>query len=95
MKTTLIVVLILVILAAAIVAAIWMNKKGFLTDDNDNYVPDAAEAAVRKAKDESVRRAKRLAEESKDVLGAIKEVGNQIGDIPAAIKGEARKGRKK
>tara|TARA_B110000196_G_scaffold313454_2_gene320161 strand:+ start:309 stop:410 length:102 start_codon:yes stop_codon:yes gene_type:complete len=30
-----------------------------------------------------------------DVGRAIKEVGNQLGDIDDAIKGKARKGRKK
>jgi hypothetical protein len=30
-----------------------------------------------------------------DVARAIREVGNQIGDIDDAIKGKARKGRKK
>ena len=31
----------------------------------------------------------------KDVSEAVKEVGNQIGDIGDAVKGKARKGRKK
>ena len=35
------------------------------------------------------------AEELKDVAKAIKEVGNQIGDIDDAIMGKKRKGRKK
>lgn len=95
MKITLITIAVLLILAAIIVAAIWMNKKGMLKDDNNNYIPDVTEDAVKKAKNETVRRAKRLAEESKDVIDSLKEVGNQIGDIPKAVKGEARKGRKK
>ena len=36
----------------------------------------------------------RSKEETNDVIKAIKEVGNQISDIPEAIKGKARKGRK-
>jgi uncharacterized protein YxeA len=95
MKITLITIAVLLILAAIIVAAIWMNKKGMLKDDNNNYIPDVAEDSVKKAKNETVRRAKRLAEESKDVIDSLKEVGNQIGDIPKAILGEERKGRKK
>ena len=95
MKITLITIAVLLILAAIIVAAIWMNKKGMLKDDNNNYIPDVAEDSVKKAKNETVRRAKRVAEESKDVIDSLKEVGNQIGDIPKAIKGEERKGRKK
>ena len=95
MKITLIIIAVLLILAAIIVAAIWMNKKGVLKDENNNYIPDVAEDAVKKAKNETVRRAKRVSEETKDVLDSLKELGNQIGDITKAIKGEERKGRKK
>ena len=34
------------------------------------------------------------AQELQDVASAIKEVGNQIGDIDDALKGNERKGRK-
>tara|TARA_R100000541_G_scaffold53747_1_gene61981 strand:+ start:425 stop:649 length:225 start_codon:yes stop_codon:yes gene_type:complete len=44
---------------------------------------------------ETKRRAKLVKEEVKDVAKAVKEVGGQIDDIAGAIKGEARKGRKK
>ena len=40
------------------------------------------------------KRYKLTASELKDVAKAIKEVGNQIGDIDDAIAGKARKGRK-
>tara|TARA_R100000808_G_C2074537_1_gene100739 strand:- start:28 stop:267 length:240 start_codon:yes stop_codon:yes gene_type:complete len=40
------------------------------------------------------RRYKLTTEELKDVAKAIKEVGNQIGDIDNALAGEERKGRK-
>ena len=30
----------------------------------------------------------------KDVISAIKQVGNQIDDIPGALKGKTRRGRK-
>lgn len=33
--------------------------------------------------------------EIKDVTKALKEVANQIGDVGGAVKGKARKGRKK
>jgi|TARA_B110000971_G_scaffold134644_1_gene137744 hypothetical protein len=39
-------------------------------------------------------RFKLTAEELKDIAKAIIEVGDQIGDIPDAIKGKARSGRK-
>jgi uncharacterized protein with GYD domain len=44
---------------------------------------------------ETKKRAKAVKEEIKDVAVAVKEVGNQIGDIGGAVKGKARKGRKK
>jgi len=40
------------------------------------------------------RRFKLVLVELKDVFKATKEVGNQIGDIGDAVKGEKRKGRK-
>tara|TARA_R110001583_G_scaffold5955_2_gene31423 strand:+ start:92 stop:322 length:231 start_codon:yes stop_codon:yes gene_type:complete len=45
--------------------------------------------------EEIKKRYKLTAQELADVASAIKEVGNQLGDINDAIKGEARKGRKK
>jgi len=44
---------------------------------------------------ETKKRVKAVKEEMKDVAEAVKEVGNQAGDIADAIKGKARKGRKK
>ena len=41
------------------------------------------------------KRYKLTAQELTDVANAIKEVGNQIGDIDDAVKGRSRKGRKK
>jgi hypothetical protein len=41
------------------------------------------------------RRYKLTTQELADVAQAIKEVGNQIGDIDDAIAGKKRKGRKK
>ena len=40
------------------------------------------------------KRYKLTVQELSDVAKAIKEVGNQLGDIDDAIKGKARKGRK-
>jgi hypothetical protein len=41
------------------------------------------------------KRYKLTTQELKDVADAIKEVGNQIGDIDDALAGNSRKGRKK
>jgi uncharacterized protein with GYD domain len=43
---------------------------------------------------ETKKRAKRVKEEAGDVIKAVKEVGKQVGDIPDAIRGKSRKGRK-
>jgi len=43
---------------------------------------------------ETIDRAKAVGKELKDVADAIGEVGNQIGDIPDALAGKKRKGRK-
>ena len=53
-------------------------------------VDEKAVATVKEIK----RRYKLTAEELADVAKAIKEVGNQIGDIDDAVAGKARKGRK-
>ena len=53
-------------------------------------IDEKAIAAVKEIK----RRYKLTTQELKDVAKAIREVGNQIGDIDNALKGEERKGRK-
>ena len=52
------------------------------------------EKAIATAK-EIKKRYKLTAGELADVAKAIKEVGNQLEDIDDAVKGKARKGRKK
>ena len=54
-------------------------------------VDEKAVATVKEIK----KRYKLTAEELADVAKAIAQVGDQIGDLPDAIKGKARKGRKK
>ncbi len=44
---------------------------------------------------EIVKRYKLTADELADVGRAIKEVGSQLADVSGAVKGKARKGRKK
>ena len=46
------------------------------------------------AYEEVVKRYKLTTEELKDIAKAVKEVGNQIDDLPNAFKGKPRKGRK-
>ena len=53
-------------------------------------IDEKAIATVKEIK----KRYKLTAKELQDVAKAIKEVGDQISDIPDAIKGKARAGRK-
>jgi len=77
------IVTITVTLLILLAAYIYMLYSGKIEDNNKNYIPDSVE-----------HRVKRLKEEIKDVKDAIEEVGNQLGDIPSALKGETRPGRK-
>ena len=95
MKATVMIILVLLELESFIFIARGLEKKGALKDNNNNYIPDVAEDKAKKIKKETKKRVKRVSEETQDVLDSIKEVGNQIGDVPKAILGEERKGRKK
>jgi len=53
-------------------------------------VDEKAIATIKEIK----KRYKLTAQELKDVADAVKEVGNQLGDIDNALRGEERKGRK-
>jgi hypothetical protein len=57
---------------------------------NNTTVDEKAFATLK----EIQKRYKLTITELNDVGRAIKEVGNQIGDIPGALKGKSRKGRK-
>ena len=57
---------------------------------NNTTVDEKAIATLK----EIQKRYKLTVTELNDVAKAIKEVGNQIGDIPRALKGKSRKGRK-
>lgn len=75
--------IILGIVAILGFALLYGYKTGKITDKDGDFIPDELED-----------RAKRVKEEFDDIMDAIEEVGNQIGDIPKAIKGETRTGRK-
>jgi hypothetical protein len=64
---------------------------GKIQDKDKDMIADAAEEAVAEIKS----RAKIVVQEIKDVGTAVKEVGNQLEDIPSAIAGKTRTGRKK
>lgn len=63
---------------------------GKIKDSDKDLIADSAEEAAAEIKE----RAQRVVQEMQDVGAAVKEVGNQIGDIPSAISGKPRAGRK-
>ena len=67
---------------------------GKIKDADKDFIPDAIEDKAAKVKEQAMHRLGRIKEELADVGAAIKEVGNQIGDLPDAAKGKTRKGRK-
>jgi len=74
----------------------WKLTKQYLKDVwsllwSKTSIDEKALATLKEIK----KRYKLTAKELNDVAKAIKEVGNQIGDIDDAVKGKARKGRKK
>ena len=67
---------------------------GKIKDADKDFIPDAIKDKAIKVKEQTMHRLGRIKEELADVGAAIKEVGNQIGDLPDAAKGKTRKGRK-
>ena len=63
---------------------------GKIKDADRDFIADSVEDIATEIKE----RAKRVAQEIEDVSIAVKEVGNQLGDIPNAVSGKSRVGRK-
>jgi len=87
----LIIILVISLIVNFILGLMHLNK---IKDEDKDFIPDAIEDKAKKIKAKAKHRAKRIKEELNDVGAAIKEVGNQIGDLPDAAKGKTRKGRK-
>ncbi|MGY8864015.1 MAG: hypothetical protein ACKVJK_00165 [Methylophagaceae bacterium] len=92
---------VVVFVTAVIGLAMFLNKKGWLADSDNDWIPDIIESKVSDVKTELAElkadleaTKDRLHKEVQDVGKAIKEVGNQLGDIPAAFSGKKRPGRK-
>jgi len=87
---------ITIILTSIAVLSILLNfyliylYTGKIKDSDKDLIADSAEEAAAEIK----KRAQRVVQEMQDVGAAVKEVGNQIGDIPSAITGKTRTGRK-
>jgi|SRR5210317_760263 len=102
MKIAIIVLAVLLLVAGLIMLGVYLKKKGIFDDNNNNHIPDFADKVAKDTTDkinsildEAEARIAEVVTESKDVAKAIKEVGNQIGDIPKAAAGKKRAGRKK
>ena len=95
MQTLIIITIILLVVLITInVSAIWLAKKGYTKDDNNNMIPDILEEKFMDLKKDVSIRVDSVGQELSDVGKAIKEVGNQLGDIPKAATGKTRPGRK-
>lgn len=87
----LIIILGLSVLANIVLGLMHLGK---IKDADKDFIPDTVEDKAIKVKEQTMHRLGRIKEELADVGAAIKEVGNQIGDLPDAAKGKTRKGRK-
>ena len=87
----LIIILGISLIVNFILGLMHLNK---IKDEDKDFIPDAIEDKAIKVKEQTMHRLGRIKEELADVGAAIKEVGNQIGDLPDAAKGKTRKGRK-
>jgi len=87
---------ITIILAIVAILSILLNfyliylYTGKIKDSDRDLIADSAEEAAAEIKE----RAQRVVQEMQDVGAAVKEVGNQLGDIPKAVAGKPRTGRK-
>lgn len=81
-----------IILLLSLIYVIFVHI-GSVKDENKNFIPDIIEQKVAGLKEDVIEIKTRLGEELSDVKEAVKEVGNQIDDIPDAFKTK-RKGRK-
>tara|TARA_E500000318_G_scaffold109923_2_gene124074 strand:+ start:269 stop:580 length:312 start_codon:yes stop_codon:yes gene_type:complete len=80
-------------LAMALQKLGWI-KSSYLKDEDGDWIPDALETEVSELRKELAETSERLSSELADVGAAIKEVGNQLGDVPKAFSGKKRPGRK-
>tara|TARA_R100000231_G_scaffold137597_1_gene114227 strand:+ start:178 stop:474 length:297 start_codon:yes stop_codon:yes gene_type:complete len=95
MQTLIIVTIILLIVLITInISAIWLAKKGYTRDDNNNMIPDIIEEKFVELKKDVSITVDRVGQELKDVGKALSQVGNQLGDLPKAVQGKTRPGRK-
>lgn len=90
MNTITITLTVLVVLSILLNFYLIYLYTGKIKDADRDMIADAAEQAAAEIKE----RAKTVVKEISDVGAAVKEVGNQIGDLPSAVAGKTRVGRK-
>ena len=90
----LVIVLMVVLIIINLFVAIWLAKKGFTKDENNNMIPDILEEKFADIKADVSKKVDRVGQEIKDVSIAIKEVGKQITHVPKAFQGHKRPGKK-
>ena len=78
--------LIIILIQLAIIVYIVMLYKGKIKDTDKDFIADSVEDKVEEIQVNTVNKLNRLKEELKDVATSIKEVGNQIEDLPKSLK---------
>ena len=87
------ILIIIAILEAAAIVYLIMLHSGKIKDADGDFIADSVEAKVEEVQANAVNKLNRLKAELKDVAASIKEVGNQLEDLPKSLKGK-RAGRK-
>ena len=86
-------ILFIIAIVEAIVAYLIMLHTGKIKDADKDFIADSVETKVEEIQVNAVNKLNRLKAELKDVAASIKEVGNQLEDLPKSLKGK-RAGRK-
>ena len=87
------ILIIIAILEAIAIIYLVMLHSGKIKDADGDFIADSVEAKVEEVQANAVNKLNRLKAELKDVAASIKEVGNQLEDLPKSLKGK-RAGRK-
>ena len=84
---------IIAIIEALVIVYLVMLHSGKIKDADKDFIADSVEVKVEEIQVNAVNKLNRLKAELKDVAASIKEVGNQLEDLPKSLKGK-RAGRK-
>ena len=87
------ILIIIAILEAIVIVYLAMLHLGKIKDADKDFIADTVEDKVEEIQTNAVEKLNRLKAELKDVADSLKEVGNQLEDLPKSLKGK-RAGRK-